>query len=152
MYNTIKNKYYVRSSCCVWVAMNPTSVNEDEGSIPGPAQWVKDLALPWLWGGMAATAPIWPLAWELPCAVSVALKKKRINSMLNNAICSNMDRHTPIPQSLLNIRHGQWVPSLNKWLVDVTFWDLYFHFLSWVTNTVTGWGSEANASEGLVSL
>ena len=35
-----------------------------------------DLALPWLWCRPGAAAPIQSLAWELPYASSVAVKKK----------------------------------------------------------------------------
>ena len=61
--------------------------------IPGLAQWVKrftvaascdvshrcgsDLALLWLWLKPTATAPISPIAWELPYAVDVALKRQK---------------------------------------------------------------------------
>ena len=47
------------------------------GWILGLAEWVKDLALLWLWCRPAATTPIRPLAWELPYAVGAALKNKK---------------------------------------------------------------------------
>ena len=54
------------------------------GSIPGLAQWVKDLVLLWLWCRQAAKASIRSLAWEPPYATGAALKKtKKKNFFLN---------------------------------------------------------------------
>ena len=65
-----------------------TSIHKDVGLTPGSTQWVKDpahaaaevidvadtvLLSHWL----AATAPIQPLAWKIPYATGVALKRKK---------------------------------------------------------------------------
>ena len=42
-----------------------------------------DPALFWLWGRPAAVAPIRPLAWGLPYAMSAALKRKKKKKMAN---------------------------------------------------------------------
>ena len=56
---------------------NPTRNRNHEVSISGLAQWVKDLALLWLWRRPAAVAPIGPIDQEPPHAVGVAQKRKK---------------------------------------------------------------------------
>ena len=68
-----------RSEYPLWLSglRNPTSIHAAAGSIPGLTQCVKDLAWLWLWCRPAASAPVQPLAWELPYATGAALKGKK---------------------------------------------------------------------------
>ena len=75
------------------VVMNPTSIHEDTGAIPGLAQCVMNQALAvscvvshrcsldpafqWLWCRPVATALIQSLAWEPPNTVGAAIKRQK---------------------------------------------------------------------------
>ena len=55
-----------------------------------------DLKLLWLWRRLVATAPIWPLAWELPHALGGALKRKKKKKKKSQA---NLEDIFAIPMS-----------------------------------------------------
>ena len=68
-------KMWYRFSLCGSVERNLTSIHEDAGLIPGLVQCGSDPALLQLSDRPAAIALILPLAWELPYATGVAIKK-----------------------------------------------------------------------------
>ena len=85
------NKPHFGSSRRGSTDMNPATIHK--GSVPGLSQWVKNPALPcvscgvgrrrsldpalsWLWGRLAAAAPIRPLAWEPLHAAAAAPEGK----------------------------------------------------------------------------
>ena len=77
---------------------NPARNHQVAGSIPGPTEWVKDLALLCLWCRPATVAPIRPVAWEPPCAAGAALKtNKQTNKQTNKKkkrLTKEKKRHT----------------------------------------------------------
>ena len=89
----VARKTQTRISCYGSAVTNPTAVREDTDLIPGFAQGVKgsdiavscrvghscssDPMLLWLGQRPVATAPIWPLAWELPYASDLTLKRQQ---------------------------------------------------------------------------
>ena len=77
---------------------NPTRSHKVVGSIPGLAQWVKDLALLWLWCRPAATAPIRPLAWEPPYAAGSGPRKGKKTKQKNTTNWSpqSLSQHLPV--------------------------------------------------------
>ena len=74
---------------------NLAGIREDSALIPGLAQWSiamscgigprhsLDPELLWLWYRPVAAALIRPLAWELLCAASAALKSQKTNKQTN---------------------------------------------------------------------
>ena len=85
-----------------------------------------DPALLWLWCRPVAVAPIWPLTWELPCAVGMALKqpkKKKKNLWhLRFPICL---------ESFQDILILLCYPSPLGMMVHQHVLDLYFGMLLW---------------------
>ena len=73
-----RNISSIRSSHRGSVVTNPTSIHVDAGSCDRcPYSMVRIQHYRELWHRPTATAPIEPLAWELPYAAGAALKRKK---------------------------------------------------------------------------
>ena len=87
--------------------MNPTSIHEDLGSIPGQIlvgrRHSSHLAL--LWCRPAAAAPIGPLDWEHPCATGAALLKKK-NKKHNNHLQEKIFSRYKLETTQMPVKDG----------------------------------------------
>ena len=88
-----------------------------------------DPVLLWLWCGLAAAAPISPLAWEPPYALSVGLKKKKGKKKLINPFIPQLEIRS------LKIQISGSVLSLNE---DITLFPVLMEEESWRTKRQRG--------------
>ena len=62
---------------------NLTSIRADVDLRPDLTHWFKDLVLH-LWSRLAGATLIQPLAWELPYAACVAIKRKKLKKKMTS--------------------------------------------------------------------
>ena len=77
------------------------NVREHSSSIPGLDQWIKVWL--WLWCRPTAAAPLRSLAWELPHAAGVAIKRKKKETSASSLLDAGP---ALMPPQLLLRQHG----------------------------------------------
>ena len=113
--------------------------------------WVKDLVLPqtaaevrcsshlallWLWCRPAATALIWPLAWELPYDTAVALKRKPKKNIIPfiHKLQKNRPNWSIVVEAremiTLGVERGGWMEGAWDGILRVL---LRFYFVIWLS-------------------